>query len=90
MLEKGRFPEGVLFVELPPGDVDVNVHPTKNEVRFKNPGLISGLISSCIGRVLGNAPWLASYGRPAGSEPGWHGMTRERTSSYSPLFSAGF
>jgi len=85
MLEKGRFPEGVLFVELPPGDVDVNVHPTKNEVRFKNPGLISGLISSCIGRVLGNAPWLASYGRPAGSEPGWHGMTRERTSSYSPL-----
>ena len=84
MLEKGRFPEGVLFVELPPGDVDVNVHPTKNEVRFKNPGLISGLISSCIGRVLGNAPWLASYGRPAGSEPGWQGMTRERTSSYSP------
>ncbi|HML95905.1 MAG TPA: DNA mismatch repair endonuclease MutL [Thermodesulfobacteriota bacterium] len=84
MLEKGRFPEGVLFVELPPGDVDVNVHPTKNEVRFKNPGLVAGLISSCIGRMLGNAPWLASYGRAAGPGHDWRGLTRERTSSYSP------
>ncbi len=84
MLERGKFPEGVLFVELPPADVDVNVHPTKNEVRFKNPGLIAGLVSSAIGRMLGNAPWLASYGRPSGYvSPGQSPLTRERTSPYA-------
>jgi DNA mismatch repair protein MutL len=84
MLERGKFPEGVLFVELPPADVDVNVHPTKNEVRFKNPGLIAGLLSSSIGRMLGNAPWLASYGRPSGYiSHGQSPLTRERTSPYS-------
>lgn len=85
MLERGKFPEGVLFVELPPADVDVNVHPTKNEVRFKNPGLIAGLLSSSIGRMLGNAPWLARYGRPSGYiSHGQSPLTREeRTSPYS-------
>lgn len=84
MLERGKFPEGVLFVEIPPGDVDVNVHPTKNEVRFRNPGLIAGLISSSIGRMLGNAPWLASYGSPSDyASHGQSSLTRERTSPYT-------
>jgi DNA mismatch repair protein MutL len=36
LLPKGRFPLGVLFVELPPEHLDVNVHPTKAEVRFQD------------------------------------------------------
>lgn len=37
LLPKNQFPLGVVFLELPPQQVDVNVHPTKAEVRFQDP-----------------------------------------------------
>ncbi|MEW6326811.1 MAG: DNA mismatch repair endonuclease MutL [Thermodesulfobacteriota bacterium] len=44
-LMKGRYPVGALYLMLPPAGVDVNVHPTKHEVRFKEPKLIHQIVS---------------------------------------------
>lgn len=52
VLARDRYPSAVLFVELPQTNVDVNVHPAKTEVRFKDPGLVRGLIVSAIRHAL--------------------------------------
>ncbi|GJM16439.1 MAG: DNA mismatch repair protein MutL [Thermodesulfobacteriota bacterium] len=61
MLEKRKFPQGAIFIDIPSPEVDVNVHPTKNEVRFRNQRLIADLIRSAILKMLREAPWIKSY-----------------------------
>jgi DNA mismatch repair protein MutL len=61
MLEKRKFPQGALFIDMPASEVDVNVHPTKNEVRFRNQRLIADLIRTAILKMLREAPWIKSY-----------------------------
>lgn len=41
-IPKGRYPVAFLFLELPPSQVDVNVHPAKREVRFRNESSVRG------------------------------------------------
>lgn len=47
-----RYPFIVLNLEIPPVDVDVNVHPTKKEVRYKNPNQIFNFIYSAVDSAL--------------------------------------
>lgn len=52
VLFHGRHPAYVLFLEMPAAEVDVNVHPTKHEVRFRDSRQLHGFISSSIKRTV--------------------------------------
>jgi DNA mismatch repair protein MutL len=53
---KERSPEVHLFIEMPPERVDVNVHPTKAEVRFLEQGLVHEVLRRALGDALGAGP----------------------------------
>ena len=57
-LERGRYPVVAVFIEIAPGEVDVNVHPTKHEVRFREQGRVHDAIQSAVESVLKQTPWL--------------------------------
>ncbi|MFN2138160.1 MAG: DNA mismatch repair endonuclease MutL [Candidatus Promineifilaceae bacterium] len=57
LLPTGRFPFGVIFIEMPAEEVDVNVHPAKTEVRFRQPNAIFGAVQRAVrGTLLAESP----------------------------------
>ena len=67
LISSNKYPFVVLNLELPPSDVDVNVHPTKKEVRYKNTNMIFNFIMTGILAGLSNhvEPTRPTFSRPA-------------------------
>lgn len=78
----GRYPLSILFIEIDPEDVDVNVHPAKSEVRFKKPDEIFSTVQRAVRRALmayspvpqiaptpwRSEPWFSTSGMDTGTK----------------------
>jgi DNA mismatch repair protein MutL len=78
LLMVGRYPMAVLFISLPPEEVDVNVHPAKAEVRFRSAEKVFSLVQRGVRRAL-----LAHSPVPQITNSYWHSAPAARQVDFS-------
>lgn len=58
LLMHGEYPNVVIHLECDPADIDVNIHPTKSQVKFQNPSLAFRAVQASVRDSLETAPWI--------------------------------
>lgn len=83
-LMHGEFPIAVVQLDCPPEEVDVNVHPTKTLVKFRNSQLPFRVIYKAARNFIQNAPWVEGISRPS-SQPELFQRPQSTQQSHSRL-----
>jgi DNA mismatch repair protein MutL len=86
LVPKGRYPLLALFVDLPPREVDVNVHPSKAEVRFRDAGRVRALVAGALKAALDAAGHRATA---SGGAQALDALVRARSAPAAPPPAAG-
>src|SRR4029453_16724365 len=60
VLMHGEFPVAAVFVECPADEVDVNIHPTKSQVKFRDAGLAFRAVHRAARDMVESGPWIKS------------------------------
>ena len=84
----GKFPVAILFLTLPPSSIDVNVHPTKAEVKFKDPDRIFRMVQGALSSALaspGSLKKQEDVGDGMGQPPSLNGFPSLGTTKPYPI-----
>ena len=90
MLARDRHAVLALFLDIPPEDVDVNVHPAKTEVRFRDPAFVRGFIVSGLRHALDSAGQRSAQAPAAPAMANWQAEPIARTGEPVPALSSLF
>ncbi|HEY43218.1 MAG TPA: DNA mismatch repair endonuclease MutL [Anaerolineae bacterium] len=88
LLMVGRYPLAVIFLDMPPEEVDVNVHPAKAEIRFRNPDIVFSVLQRVVrATLLGQTPPPAIDFQRSWKAEGWTDQSQAISPDWALLHS---